>query len=57
MNWTTIYVLHVHDDTLIVALYIDDLVITENDVVLILNLKKQPADTFEMTDLGFLHFF
>ena len=35
-----VYVLHVHDDTLIIALYVNDLVITTNNVNLILSLKK-----------------
>jgi len=52
-----IYVLHVHGDTLIIALYVDDLIITRNNVDLILGLKKQLDDTFEMTGLGLLHFF
>ena len=39
------------------VLYVDDLVITINNVNLILGLKKQLANTFEMTDLGLLHFF
>ena len=52
-----VYVSHVHGDTLSVALCIDDLVITGNNVNLILGLKKQLTDTFEMTDLGLLHFF
>ena len=45
-----IYVLHAHGDTLIVALYVDDLVINGNNVDLILGLKKQLDDTFEMTN-------
>jgi hypothetical protein len=52
-----IYVLHVNDETLIVALYVDDLVITGSNVNLILGLKKQLANTFEMIDLGLLHLF
>ena len=52
-----IYVLHVHGDTLIVALYVGDLVITWNNVNLIFGMKKQLANTFEMTDLSLLHFF
>ena len=52
-----IYVFHVHNDTLIVALYVDDLVITGNNVDFILNLKKQLVYTFEMTKLGLFHFF
>jgi hypothetical protein len=52
-----IYVLHVNGETLIVALYVDDLVITRSNVNLILGLKKKLADTFEMANLGLLHFF
>ena len=52
-----IYVLHVNGHTLIVALYVDDLVITEINVKLILRLKNQLANTFDITDLGLLHFF
>ena len=39
------------------ALYVDDLVINGNNFDLILGMKKQLADTFEMTNLGLLHFF
>ena len=53
----SIYVLHVNGDTLIVALYVDDLVTIGNNVNLIFSLKKQLADTFEMTYLGIFHFF
>ena len=38
-------------------LYVDDLIITRNNVHLILGLKKQLANTFEMTNLGLLNFF
>ena len=51
-----ICVLHVDGETLILALYIDDLVITRNNVNLILGLKKQLIETFEMIDLSLLHF-
>ena len=53
----TIYVLNVHGDTLIYLLCVDDLVITKNNVNLILGLKKQLIDTFEINKLGLLHFF
>ena len=52
----SVYVLHVHGDTLIVALYVDDLVINCSNVILIMGLKKQLAFTFKMTDLGIFHF-
>ena len=38
-------------------LYVDDLVIIGNNANLILGLKKQLVDTFEMTDLCILCFF
>ena len=46
----SIYILHVHGDNLIMELYFDDLVITGNNVNLILGLKKQLAISiyFEM---------
>ncbi len=49
--------LHIDGDTLIVALYVDDLVITGSNIDFILGLNKQFTDTVEMTDLGLLHFF
>ena len=45
------------NDILIVALLVDDLVIIGNNVNLILGLRKKLVDTFEMDDLGLLHFF
>ena len=42
---------------LIGIMTVDDLVITKNNVNLILGLKKQLVDTFEMIDLGLLHLF
>ena len=47
-----VYVLHVHGDTLIVASYVDDLHITQNNASLLLGLKNQLAYTFEMIDIG-----
>eukprot|EP01018_Ginkgo_biloba_P023889 Gb_35456 [translate_table: standard] len=40
-----------------VVLYVDDLLITGNDVSMILDLKKDLQMNFEMTDLGLLHYF
>jgi hypothetical protein len=53
----SIYVLHAHGDTLIVVVYVDDLVITRNKIDIILRFKEQLADTFDMTYLGLLHYF
>ena len=52
-----IYVLHVKDDTFIIVVCVDDLVLTRNNPDLIFRLKSQLVDTFELTDLGMLHFF
>ena len=52
-----IYVLHFHDDTLLVSIYVYDLVITRNNPNLILGLKRKLVDSFEMIDLGILRFF
>eukprot|EP01018_Ginkgo_biloba_P028553 Gb_04117 [translate_table: standard] len=40
-----------------VVLYVDDLLITGNDVSMISDLKKDLQINFEMTDLGLLHYF
>jgi hypothetical protein len=53
----SLYVLHTHGNTLIIVVYVDDLVITGNNIDLILRLKKQLVDSFDMTDLGILHYF
>ena len=37
--------------------YVDDLVITGNNVNMILGLKKHLADVFEMISIGLLHLF
>jgi hypothetical protein len=42
---------------LIIVVYVDDLVITGNNIDLILILKKQLVDSFYMIDLGILHDF
>lgn len=41
---------------LIVDVYVDDLVLTQNKDI-IFRVKSQLADTFKMTNLGILHFF
>jgi hypothetical protein len=53
----SLYVLHTNGDTLIVVVYVDDLLIIGNNIDLILRLKKQLADSFDMTNLGTLHYF
>jgi len=50
-----IYVLHVHSEALIIAVYVNDLVIIGSNVDLILGFKKQLADTFDSVGLGLLN--
>jgi hypothetical protein len=52
-----LYVLDTNEDTLIVDVYVNDLLITSNHIDLILRLKHQLVDSFDMTDLGTLHYF
>jgi hypothetical protein len=42
---------------LIVVVYVDDIIITGNTNSLSFRLKKQCVDSFDMTDLGTLHYF
>jgi hypothetical protein len=50
-------ILHTNRDTLIVVVYIDELIITVNNNDIIIRLKKKLVDSFDMTDLGTLHYF
>jgi hypothetical protein len=52
-----LYVLHTNGHTLIFVVYVDDLFITNNNTALILRLKKQLVESFDMTDLSTLHYF
>jgi len=42
---------------LIVCLYVDDIIFTENDTLMFNNFKRSMMDDFEMTDLGTMHYF
>jgi hypothetical protein len=52
-----LYVLHDNGDTLIVVEYVDDLVITSNNIDLLFQLKRQIYDSFDMIYRGLLHYF
>lgn len=57
MKLSSVFMFHMSDNTLIVLLYVDDLVITRSSCVnLNLGFKKQLIDTFEMKDFDLLHF-
>jgi hypothetical protein len=53
----SLYVLNVNGYTLIFVVYVNDLLITCNNNDPILRLKKQLVDSFDMIDLGTLHYF
>jgi hypothetical protein len=44
-------------ETLFIAWYVDDLVISRSNIDLILGLEIQLVDRFEMTNIDLLHFF
>ncbi|KAL0403672.1 UNVERIFIED_CONTAM: Retrovirus-related Pol polyprotein from transposon RE1 [Sesamum radiatum] len=53
----TLYVKRQGNDTLIVSLYVDDLIYTGNNEKMIHDFKEDMMKTFEMSDLGLMHFF
>jgi hypothetical protein len=53
----SLYVLHTNGNTFIVVVYVDDLIITGNNIDLILRLKKKFFYYFDMKYLGTLHYF
>jgi hypothetical protein len=52
-----LYVLHSNTGTLIFTVHVHDLIINCNNNFLILRLKRQFVNSFDMTDLGTLHYF
>ncbi|KAK4387768.1 Retrovirus-related Pol polyprotein from transposon RE2 [Sesamum angolense] len=53
----TLYIKSQGNDTLIVSLYVDDLIYTGNNEKMIQYFKEDMMKTFEMSDLGLMHFF
>eukprot|EP00253_Pinus_taeda_P009768 PITA_09768 len=53
----SLYGLKTYDSLLILVLYVDDLLITNNSASAIAAVKKTLRDRFLMTDMGPLHFF
>eukprot|EP00253_Pinus_taeda_P021899 PITA_21899 len=51
-----LYIKHTGDDILFVVVYVDDLIITGSSVHLINGIKQDLCRTFDMTDLGLLHY-
>ncbi|CAA7014800.1 unnamed protein product [Microthlaspi erraticum] len=57
MNDAALYIKKKGGDVLIVSLYVDDIIITGNNVRLINSFKENMKNEFEMTDLGLLNYF
>jgi hypothetical protein len=54
----TLYVKHQGNvDLLIIALYVDDLILTGNNANMIEEFKKDMVYKYEMSDIGLLHYF
>ena len=53
----TFYVKPEGTDTLIVSLYVDDLLITGGNIKLVEDFKREMMQIFEMTDLGLMTYF
>lgn len=57
LSEATLYVKHHDIDILIVSLYVDDLLVTGNNIDYVQNFKQEMKKVFEMTDLGLMSFF
>jgi transposase InsO family protein len=57
LSESTLYVKHKGKNSLIISLYVDDLLVTGNDTRLIEEFKQEMMQAFEMTDLGLMTFF
>lgn len=57
LSESTLYVKHKGADTLIISLYVDDLLIMGSNSTLVEKFKQEMMDVFEMTDLGLMTFF
>ncbi|KAK4386523.1 Retrovirus-related Pol polyprotein from transposon TNT 1-94 [Sesamum angolense] len=53
----TLYIKSQGNDTLIVSLYVDDLIYTGNNEKMIQDFKEDMMKKFEMSNLGLMHFF
>ena len=51
-----LYIKHTADDILLVVVYVDDLIITGSSAHLIHGIKQDLCSTFDMTNLGLLHY-
>ena len=58
-SWSefTLYIKKIKEDNLIVSLYVDDLLVTGNNVGLVNEFKVEMKQVLEMTDLGEMTYF
>lgn len=52
-----VYTRHVGNEVLVVGVYVDDLLVTGTNVIVIKEFKAQMAKTFDMSDLGKLTYY
>ena len=57
LSKSTLYVKHNGVVSLIILLYVDDLLVTGNHISLVEKFKLEIMEVFEMTDLGLMIFF
>ena len=53
---SNLYIKHSGNDILFLVVYVDDLIITRSSEHLISDIKQDLCRTFDMTDLGLLHY-
>ena len=56
MSDPNLYVKNVDNNIIVIVLYVDDLIITGIQLLLIQNMKSELQKQFEMTDIGILHY-
>ena len=54
---STLYVKHCDGVILVVTLFVDDLMVTGNDEKKTLDFKPELSKSYEMSDLGLLHYY
>ena len=57
LSEATLYIKQKDNDILIVSLYVDDLLVTGNNELLVEEFKHEMMNVFEMTDLGLMTYF
>ena len=57
LSEATLYIKQKDNDMLIVSLYVDDLLVTGNNELLVEEFKHEMMNVFEMTDLGLMTYF